>query len=278
MRCGGPELCSECAADAYRARAALAQPSPAQVECIDCHGSGFCMSISNEEIRCPCRAPIKFSDLAQAEQAEAERPEVVAWRYGFSGGIVSDTACLDEWKSGGEYQSLMTVAQHARIVGALRFERQQMDRAFTACINERDAAQARCAELKAELAMANDAAAKGAAARHQCGGMEMEIKELRGAAAHWEAESRALQKQRDAALANVDALAAQVLKLGGTISFANHRPAQAQHSVPEGWKLVPMDPTSQMTFVGQSLRYDAVNSIGEIYRQMVAAAPGKEGL
>ncbi|ENT5427294.1 hypothetical protein ACFFZV_004990 [Pseudomonas aeruginosa] len=32
MRCGGPALCSECAADAYRARAALAQPSPAQAE------------------------------------------------------------------------------------------------------------------------------------------------------------------------------------------------------------------------------------------------------
>ncbi|HFQ6219692.1 TPA: hypothetical protein ACHSDZ_004056 [Pseudomonas aeruginosa] len=30
MRCGGPALCSECAADAYRARATLAQPSPAQ--------------------------------------------------------------------------------------------------------------------------------------------------------------------------------------------------------------------------------------------------------
>ncbi|EPF6737993.1 hypothetical protein NR640_006635 [Pseudomonas aeruginosa] len=29
MRCGGPGLCSECTADAYRARAALAQPSPA---------------------------------------------------------------------------------------------------------------------------------------------------------------------------------------------------------------------------------------------------------
>lgn len=29
MRCGGPGLCSECAADASRARAALAQPSPA---------------------------------------------------------------------------------------------------------------------------------------------------------------------------------------------------------------------------------------------------------
>ncbi|HDQ4107412.1 TPA: hypothetical protein P8O53_005949, partial [Pseudomonas aeruginosa] len=28
MRCGGPGLCSECTADASRARAALAQPSP----------------------------------------------------------------------------------------------------------------------------------------------------------------------------------------------------------------------------------------------------------
>ncbi|MBG4277314.1 Lar family restriction alleviation protein, partial [Pseudomonas aeruginosa] len=64
----------------------------------------------------------KRAALAQPSpgQAEAERAEVVAWRYGFSGGIVSDKACLDEWKSGGEYQSLMTVAQHERIVGELR--------------------------------------------------------------------------------------------------------------------------------------------------------------
>ncbi|QIQ64506.1 hypothetical protein H6S68_gp22 [Pseudomonas phage Epa7] len=48
---------------------------------------------------------------------------------------------------------------------------------------------------------------------------------------------------------------------------------QAQPSVPDGWKPVPMEPTSQMTFVGQSLRYDSVNSIGEIYRQMLAVAP-----
>ncbi|MHA5542622.1 hypothetical protein ACVSLQ_05755, partial [Pseudomonas aeruginosa] len=37
MRCGGPGLCSECAADAYRARAALAQPSP---KCVKCGGTG----------------------------------------------------------------------------------------------------------------------------------------------------------------------------------------------------------------------------------------------
>ncbi|ENG0046373.1 hypothetical protein ABR862_001224 [Pseudomonas aeruginosa] len=66
-----------------------------------------------------------------------------------------------------------------RDVGALRFERQQMDRAFTACINERDAAQARVAKLEKELAMARDAASKGDAARHAAGGMEMEIQELR---------------------------------------------------------------------------------------------------
>ena len=52
-------------------------------------------------------------------------------------------------------------------------------------------------------------------------------------------------------------------------------PVSQAGQVPEGWKLVPTDPTSQMTFIGQSLRYDAVNSIGEIYRQMIAAAPAQ---
>ncbi|UJC34514.1 hypothetical protein HUK78_07870 [Pseudomonas aeruginosa] len=45
-------------------------------------------------------------------------------------------------------------AQHERIVGALRFERQQMDRAFTACINERDAANARLHEVATACATA----------------------------------------------------------------------------------------------------------------------------
>lgn len=155
-------------------REALKNPSP---KCSTCHDQGEVfigpgkveshMLEEPEPIYAPC------PDCEQPSPAQAEQAEVVAWRYGFSGGIVSDKACLDEWKSGGEYQSLMTVAQHERIVGALRFERQQMDRAFTACINE-----------------------------------------------------------RDAALANVDALAVQVLKLGGTISFA-HYPAAQAGQVPE---------------------------------------------
>ncbi|WP_426780256.1 hypothetical protein [Pseudomonas aeruginosa] len=44
--------------------------------------------------------------------------------------------------------------------------------------------------LVAKLAMAEDAAAKGDAARQQCGGMEMEIEELR-------AEAKALRYERD---------------------------------------------------------------------------------
>ncbi|EPG1639701.1 hypothetical protein M0L66_007253, partial [Pseudomonas aeruginosa] len=44
--------------------------------CIDCKGTGFCNSISGEEIRCPCHAPIQFADPAQApvEQFEQAPP------------------------------------------------------------------------------------------------------------------------------------------------------------------------------------------------------------
>lgn len=43
--------------------------------------------------------------------------------------------------------------------------------------------------------------------------------------------------------------------------------------VPAGFKLVPLQPTNKMTAIGQDLRYKSVNSIGEIYRQMIGAAP-----
>jgi len=43
--------------------------------------------------------------------------------------------------------------------------------------------------------------------------------------------------------------------------------------VPEEWQLVPKQRTDKMTAIGQDLRYVSVNSIGEIYRQMLAAAP-----
>ncbi|HCK4405282.1 hypothetical protein [Pseudomonas aeruginosa] len=91
--------------------------------------------------------------VADVIKVQAERPEVVAWRYGFSGGIVSDKACLDEWKSGGEYQSLMTVAQHERIVEARWNRAMDLMGEHVARISEkfkaeRDAALARVVELE----------------------------------------------------------------------------------------------------------------------------------
>ncbi|HHK2542461.1 TPA: hypothetical protein ACQRJE_000522 [Pseudomonas aeruginosa] len=88
--------------------------------------------------------------------AEAERPEVVgsAWRNIYNNGF--DHVAPFPPAPGGPVvdEPLMTVAQHERIVGDLRFERQQMDRAFTACINERDAANARLHEVAATCATA----------------------------------------------------------------------------------------------------------------------------
>lgn len=42
---------------------ALKNPLSTESPCNDCHGEGFCMSIMHEEIRCPCNAPIQFSNV-----------------------------------------------------------------------------------------------------------------------------------------------------------------------------------------------------------------------
>lgn len=186
-------LVEHMAAEIADLRAALAQPSQAPADekpgdsilCSGCFAKGVGPEHFDEAGKCLVRqqteplgaefAQVLSDNLpellstAQAEQAEAERPEVVAWRYGSSGGILSDKACLDEWKSGGEYQSLMTVAQHERIVKAwierwkayielsakIAAQRDAADARLhevaTACATaeqERDAALARVAELE----------------------------------------------------------------------------------------------------------------------------------
>ncbi|HHG4284507.1 TPA: hypothetical protein ACPWEZ_001530 [Pseudomonas aeruginosa] len=251
------------------------------------------------------RACDQHGDIRQdlTQQAEAERPEVVgsAWRNIYNNGF-DHVAPLPPAPGGPVVdEPLMTVAQHERIVGALRTKADQLREALEwrkenqagqrellrSVTAERDAALARCAELKAELAMANDAAAKGDAARHQCAGMEMEIKELRGAADHWEAESRALQKLRDAALAELEKQepAATVAKvpgedwnsldfhldlqgmLPGTKLYAAP-PAKAQHSVPEEFIGRLSEFLAQRGATGKALLREL--------RDMLAAAPGKE--
>ncbi|MHC3962224.1 hypothetical protein ACIPJJ_04685 [Pseudomonas aeruginosa] len=115
--------------EGWQARAALAQPSP-----------------------------------AQAEQAEPERPEVVAVvrAQGFGRVCEADANTLYQHCSDGD--ELMTVAQHDRIVGELRADRdswaeqaEQRLADWDEMRKERDAALARVAELERQepVALAN---------------------------------------------------------------------------------------------------------------------------
>ncbi|MER0550534.1 hypothetical protein AAA536_20060 [Pseudomonas aeruginosa] len=74
-----------------------------------------------------------------------------------------------------------------------------------------------------------------------------------------------LRSERDAALANVDALAVQVLKLGGTISFAHHRADQAGQ-VPHAWLDVQAERRRQITAEGWTPEHDDEHSHGQMAR------------
>lgn len=178
-------------------RAALAQPSP---KCVKCGGTGEADSGGVH----PWGEPVLIPCDCETEQEEAERPEVVGVRYE-DGTILSAEDCGIALEVCARVQTpLMTVAQHERIVGALRAERdgaikllgQSVWQKIERLTQERDAALARVAELEKELAMTRDAAAKGDAARQQCGGREMEIEELR-------AEAQALREEVAALRARV---------------------------------------------------------------------------
>lgn len=204
MRCGGPALCSECAADAYRARAALAQPSP---KCATCNDSGQIV-VSGPHYQGEFQPPeyeTEPCDMcaqpspAQAEQAEAERPEVVARVDGTDEDWFIQPEDETELHNEGLLFAgceLGRMIDFDRIVGELRADR--------------------------------DSWAEQAEQR----------------LADWDE----MRKERDAALARVEQQERTIAgmneahaKLAGL-----YEAAQAQHSVPEGWKLVPIEPLLNM--------------------------------
>ncbi len=105
---------------------------------------------------------------------------------------------------------------------------------YDALAAEAQALRGEVAKLRAKLAMAEDAAAKGYAARQQCGGMEMEIEELR---------------------AELAALRARVV-------------------VPDGYALVPIEPTVAMRMPWKTMRGHSWYSK---YKAMLEAAPHLSG-
>ncbi|HCF5688137.1 TPA: hypothetical protein NIH14_001817 [Pseudomonas aeruginosa] len=219
--------------EGWQARAALAQPSPDHA--VQAHD--IPMLIASEHANPDyamgwndCRAKIiGASSAVQAEQAEAERPEVVA------SVVHSNPVVLGQCGPLNANDELMTVAQHAASVA-------RWAEMFNRVEQQRDAALARVAELEKELAMALDAASKGEGARHAAGGMEMEIRELKAKLAELEKPVNRTVI-RDVFLRNgftikdghsdlkpyVYAAAEELLRLGGHAVDSNPV-AQAQHS------------------------------------------------
>ncbi|HCT4372275.1 TPA: hypothetical protein OTX76_000947 [Pseudomonas aeruginosa] len=175
-----------------------------------------------------------------------------------------------------------------------------------------EAALARVAELEKELAMACDAAAKGDAARHAAGGMEMEIQELREKVTELQKELRSrwtyasTQATNCAGCGEYKHTPLRVDWMGGYVCLTcidkkleELHDDQAQHSVPEGWMLVECGIWTQeqvdemqktvarfrnSEFVDDRALAMAVADAGQCkapeisLAELLAAAPGKEGV
>ncbi|MEL3805405.1 hypothetical protein [Pseudomonas aeruginosa] len=137
-----------------------------------------------------------------------------------------------------ERRPLMTVAQYDRIVGELR---------------------AVIAQLRQHK---NDYMDSG---QETYRALQNEIREREAEIARLDGLVSGRTAERDAALANVDALAVQVLKLGGTISFAHHRTDQAGQ-VPQAWLDVQAERRRQVEAEGWTPEHDDEHSHGQMAR------------
>ncbi|HCF7385830.1 TPA: hypothetical protein NIJ97_002009 [Pseudomonas aeruginosa] len=244
---------------------------------------------------------------AQAEQAEVERPEVVGYRVS-----MPDEPELGHWleeEAESEpqiqhHEPLMTVAQHAASVArwAEMFNRVEQERdaanarlheVVTACATaeqERDAALARVAELELKLDQSDYAYDND---RHHMRGMAKQAAEAIQVFTGHDSGANLAHRYGEKWWEHLDELRDALL------AFAkNAPPAQAQHSVPEGWMLVECGIWTQeqvdemqktvarfrnSEFVDDRALAMAVADAGQCkapeisLAELLAAAPGKEG-
>ncbi|HEK0054235.1 TPA: hypothetical protein SMO30_004778 [Pseudomonas aeruginosa] len=254
---------------AWQARAALAQPSPAQ--------------------------------------AEAERPEVAEVAFVLRNIGAMDAEDIDgdnvdlrfedaEGRDTGCDVSIVEYAekaadlfeQHARIVGALRADRdswaeqaEQRLADWDEMRKERDAALARVAALESKLAELEKQEPVAWGAFHFGGKRDGKLYTHCETEAQIEAYILDMHRSSDSLTLSKGPLYAAPVD-------------QAQHSVPEGWKLVPIEPTLEMLdarrdcedgidgYLVEDTEYyfpdrGAVRDfLACVYRGMLAAAPGKE--
>ncbi|MER1231844.1 hypothetical protein AAA629_05715 [Pseudomonas aeruginosa] len=246
-------------------------------------------------------------EAIRPEQAEAERPEVVAFRYhctNAEGEPLPGWFYSDDAGTLGLREPLMTVAQHERIVGALRAKAVQLREALEwrkenqagqrellrSVTAERDAALARVAELERQepVALANRGLhafwvkwTEAAAGLYGPGiklyaapvAQAQQLNDLDKQCRDDVARALGLRPNQERGFAWSYLLASikSCVKASGDS-------AQAQHSGPEGWKLVPVEPTEDVLeaihnggYVGddQELRW--------FYQSILAAAPAPGG-
>ncbi|OPE41559.1 hypothetical protein [Pseudomonas aeruginosa] len=264
MRCGGPALCSECAADAYRARAALAQPSGEVV--VTKNESGAIVSVTRQD-----KEGRVLSVIAESATltAQAEKAEVVA-RV-----VHSNPVVLGQCGPLNANDELMTVAQHAASVA-------RWAEMFNRVEQQRDAAMARVAELEAHCVRLGQGGAerywenrwRDADARLQ----ELEKQEPVATVAKVPGEDwNSLDFHRDL----------QDMQPGTKLYTAPV--AQAQHSVPDGVTVNPealrqvvralVGPAHHIRElqVTASLPGSPITELVKQYNAWAAGAPGKEG-
>ncbi|HGM8364018.1 hypothetical protein N0752_24415 [Pseudomonas aeruginosa] len=272
MRCGGPALCSECAADAYRARAALAQPSPDHA--VQAHD--IPMLIASEHANPDyamgwndCRAKIiGASSAVQAEQAEAERPEVFGleryrvertgqgfWPYCVRAGDGTRELFVGHLKQCKRVAAqLATAFEDGKFVaGALRAENTKLSEALDECDgdrwklrSERDAANARLHEVATACATAEQQrdAALARVAELESKLAELEKQEpVAWGAFHFGGKRDGKLYTHCETEAQIEAYILDMHRSSDSLTLRKGPlygapVAQAQHSVPEGWMLV----------------------------------------
>ncbi|MFU7297267.1 hypothetical protein ACM732_27005 [Pseudomonas aeruginosa] len=267
---------------AWQARAALAQPSP---KCATCNDSGQIV-VSGPHYQGEFQPPEYETEpcdmCAQPSpaQAEVERPEVVA-RV-----MHSNPVALDQCAPLNANDELMTVAQHAASVArwAEMFNRVEQERDSALAEVER-LTRDRDDCLKARLHYAT-----------QHGLSLARVAELTATRNRYGVDAHYFNKNlqrilRDFESFTPDELARSLIILA---KVADEKVvAQAQHSVPPGWKLVPIEPTPEMLdarrdcedgmdgYLVEDTEYyfpdrGAVRDfLACVYHGMLAAAPGK---
>ncbi|MFG3926688.1 hypothetical protein ACGEMM_19075 [Pseudomonas aeruginosa] len=234
------------------------------------------------------------AEALKSEQAEAERPEVVATVKTKSFGRVCDVASPDVLYSHCSVgDELMTVSQHERIVGELRADAQRWREQFDCMQLQRDhhreradAALARVAELERVLRVVVNAADHGSWPTTVMHGIEKVREVLAGSAPPVKAQPEETPGEILAAklietwvakhgkpapwskIVEITALATNMPndERDRLLALDDDVDAQAQHSVPRAWLDVQAERRRHVEVEGWTPEHDDAHSHGQIAR------------